>query len=222
MRTLLALSLLLAFSLSSTPVVAQGAPSAKGSAKLPSKQFLQDALEKLVKVEETLKNSSKLSRSQQRNAQEEIALARLQIMDFLRELERFSNSQGDGAACKCPGKTDGQDTPAEPVEPVTPPESGTKAQAMSKVDFSTLIVSLKEQAFTDDKLKVLEAAAAQNAFSAAQAVAILEQITFPDSKLEAVRFLAGKIADKENLFLIYKSFVHSSDKDAAKKILEGR
>lgn len=228
MRTLTTLTLILSFALCAQYVQAQEEDGGKAVRNLPSKQFLTDALDKMVKVEETLKNSSKINRKQQRSAQEEIALARLQIMDFLRELDRYAaGSSGAGAPCKCPGeaavageKAEGEGEAAAKVE-----EGGAEKPVlapMSQADFSTLLMTLKEQAFTDDKLKVVETASASNNFTAGQAVAVLEQITFPDSKLATLRFLAGKIVDSENLFIIYKSFVHTTDKEAAKKILEGK
>jgi hypothetical protein len=228
MRTLTTMTLILSFTLCAQVVQAQDESAGKAVRNLPSKQFLTDALDKMVKVEETLKNSSKINRKQQRSAQEEIALARLQIMDFLRELDRYATgSSGAEAHCKCPegGKVPGEKQEGEPEAGTKVAEGAAEKPAlapMSQANFGTLLMTLKEQAFTDDKLKVVGTASANNNFTAGQTVAVLEQITFPDSKLATLRFLAGKIVDTENLFIIYKSFVHTTDKEAAMKILEGK
>jgi hypothetical protein len=107
-----------------------------------------------------------------------------------------------------------------PDQPPPPPEPARVA--MDPGRFEKLKVAIRDQGFPDDKLSVLKTAIGENWFTVAQVKAILEEFTFPDDKLDALRALVGHILDTDNLFEIYSSFVHSSDKEEAKKILEGK
>jgi hypothetical protein len=66
----------------------------------------------------------------------------------------------------------------------------------------------------------LQTAAKNSWFTVDQVKSLLKAFSFPDDKISALRMVAKALVDPENSFLLYGSFVHSSDKEEAKKILE--
>lgn len=95
-------------------------------------------------------------------------------------------------------------------------------EPMSNESFAALVKEIKKQSFGDDKLTILRQAAGTNYFVVDQVKKMLALFSFPDDKLEALKLLKERIIDTDNLFKIYSSFVHSSDKEAARRILEGQ
>ncbi len=104
-----------------------------------------------------------------------------------------------------------------PIEEI--PEEAI-VEPLSGQSFDALLVALKEQGFADDKLSVLQTAAKNSWFTVDQVKGLLKMFSFPDDKISALRMVSKTIVDPENSFLLYGSFVHSSDKEEAKKILE--
>lgn len=111
--------------------------------------------------------------------------------------------------------------PAVGVEEGRREEPHPTGMPMKVSAFRKLVSEISKQAFGDEKLIVFKQASKENFFTVAQIKQILKFFSFSDNMLKALRVVKDRIIDRENLFQIYSSFVHSSDKEEAKKILEG-
>ena len=85
--------------------------------------------------------------------------------------------------------------------------------------FDSLIEAVDDQAFSQDKLRVLDDAAASRWFRVDQVARLLDQLAFSEDKLHALQTLAHRIVDRQNTFKLYNSFVFANDKARARKIL---
>lgn len=193
--------------------------------------LLKDSLSKLEKMEERVGSRKKMTRKQLNALKVDIKEVKHQIREFLMDIENRKAMLPAYECCPCQGNkgkleinVNVQGTEPGNIVPVgTPPEPpAEKFDPLTETQFSHLVSALKEQSFADDKLTVLSEAAKASHFSVGQLKGILKQLSFPDDKLQALRLLEPRIADRENIYQIYGSFVHSSDKDEAKKILEAR
>jgi len=193
--------------------------------------LLKDSLKKLEKMEERLGARKKMNRKQIASLKVDVKEVKLQIREFLMDIENRKAMLPAYECCPCNGKNgkveisvnvnSGEEGKPTPVDnPNDKPEE--VFEPMTDTQFSHLVAALKEQSFADDKLTVLSEAAKVSYFQVAQVRALLKQLSFPDDKLQALRVLNPRIADRENTYQIYGSFVHSSDKDEAKKILEAK
>jgi len=66
---------------------------------------------------------------------------------------------------------------------------------------------------------VLRDGARDDNFLVSQTKALLEQFSFSNDKLEAVRILWPRVLDRNNSFLLYEAFPFSSDKEKLRKII---
>ncbi len=219
----------LALVFAASAVYAQGRVPAHPAKKRIPFNLLKDAIQKLDKAESKLTGKKKLNRKKAKTVAMEIKEARLQIKEFLIDVESRKQMLPAYECCPCKGKKgeggkkgeeDGKEG-AEGTEGAEEPkqEMGT---AMPEPQFAALLQSLGEQGFADDKLSVLTTAAAENYFTVNEVRRLLVVFSFPDDKLAALKLVKGRITDPDNGFKIYSSFIHSSDKDKARKILEGK
>lgn len=93
---------------------------------------------------------------------------------------------------------------------------------MAAAGFRALLSAVDGQAFSDDKLMVVRSATREAFFTTAQVKALLDAFVHSSDKVELLRVVGNRIVDRENIFTIYSSLVHSSDKEEAREILEGR
>lgn len=119
-------------------------------------------------------------------------------------------------------------TPGEKPKPEKPdkpkPEAITVSsrKVMSDKDFNDLMAKIEKQSFSDDQLSTLELAAKNTRFKVNQIVRIIGAFTFADDKLEALRLSYPECEDPQNNYKILDAFTFSSDKEAAKQIIEGK
>jgi len=189
--------------------------------------LLKDAADRMEAIEAIAKKGKKASARELEEAALGLREARLQIKEFLIDTESRKEMLPAYDCCPCKGGRPGEENvvtikvetvPGTETQP-TPPTPVLKP--MDEARYSKLLGALNEQGFADDKLSVLSTAAKDQTFTVVQVKGILAQFSFPDDKLSALRMMKGRIVDKENVFQLYGAFVHSSDKDEAKKILEG-
>ena len=230
MRSLKLLVVVPVFMFAASAALAQGrAPSHPAKKRIPF-NLLKDAIQKLDKAEALLAGK-KVSKKKARGIAMEIKEARLQIKEFLVDVESRKQMLPAYECCPCRGKLaakagtegekDGAEQPGDGDGAAEEPkqEVGT---AMPEPRFAALLQSLGEQGFADDKLTVLTSAVKDNYFTVNEVRRLLVVFSFPDDKLAALRLLKDRITDPDNAFKIYSSFIHSSDKDEARKILEGK
>lgn len=195
--------------------------------------LLKDAVEKLKTVEGALEN--KPGKNKLKEIALEIKETRLQIQEFIVEVEGRKVLLPAYECCPCHGTKDdahgeGEGTvevnvtvntgEGETDEPVEPPEEKSP-EPIQQDRFDAVLKAVGDQGFSNDKLTVLKQAARDAFFTVNQVLALIREFSFPDDKLEVLRQVKSRIVDTENLFQVYGAFVYPSDKDEAKKILEG-
>jgi hypothetical protein len=226
MRSVGTLVLVVSALLFSVSVSAQGRkPEPTAKKRIPF-NLLKEAQARVERAEEKLAQGKKLSSKDRDAVLLELKEARLQIKEFLLDVENRKEMLPAYDCCPCAGvrkegREEDRDGKTEPG-PEVPLPPAPEVKPMEDARFAKLMEAVGSEGFSDDKLKVLSSGAKDQAFSVAQVKGLLAQLSFPDDKLAALRILKGKIVDKENVFEIYGAFVHSSDKDEAKKILEAQ
>jgi len=107
-----------------------------------------------------------------------------------------------------------------PPQPSYPPQPVRVRQARPEDDFSQLLSAVQRESFSDGKLSVLESGARGSWFTVDQAKRMIGAFSFSQDKLNALQIMAPQIVDRQNLYQIYSAFTFSSDKEAAKGILQ--
>lgn len=219
LRNLVVLVVLTAFGALSAAAFAQGVPRHPAKKRVPM-PLLKDAMAKLDKIEARLGKAKKMNAKQLKRLKLEVKEVRLQVREFLVDVEDRKVLLPAYECCPCAvvdGTDPGGENPdgGEAVEQV-------EVTPMAAERFEQLLGSLADQGFADDRLAVLATAVEQNYFTVAQAIDLLKQFSFPDDKLSALKLLKPILVDYDNVYQLYGSFVHSSDKEEAKKILEAR
>jgi len=109
---------------------------------------------------------------------------------------------------------------APPPMPAAPPPAAAPASCQSSSDLAEVKEAIENEGFSKEKLDVLESAAPDRWFCVAQVVEVLELYAFSADKIAALKIMKPRIADPQNKFKIINALDFSSDKDAAKKILQ--
>jgi len=211
------------------PALAQRADHTKLPPQLPL-PLLKQADENLQKAEEMVKADPRMGKKERKRLLREIEDARSNVQEFLEQAADQKGMLPAWDCCPCREKRDGKDGKVEvtvniqgvpgpqPVDPM-PVEQVVEVFPMTQQQLDALVAAMGEQSFSDDKLAVVTEAMKEAYVTVAQVRKLLDQLSFPDDKLQALRLLKGRITDPENKFQLYGAFVHSSDKDEAKKIL---
>jgi len=213
------------------PALAQRAENKKIPPQLPM-PLLKQAVETLQKAEGMVSADPKLGKKERKRLLRELGDARSNVEAFLEQAASQKGMLPAWDCCPC-RENQGRDGKVEvtvniqgvpgpgPVEPPMPVEEVIKVAPMTQSQLDGLVAAMNEQSFSDDKIAVLTEAMKEAYATVAQVRKLLDQLSFPDDKLQALRLLKGRIVDPENKFQLYGAFVHSSDKDEAKKILDG-
>lgn len=107
----------------------------------------------------------------------------------------------------------------QPPQPLPPPRP--VVQPIHESRLRQLTQAMARESFSREKLTVLREAARGDNFLVSQTKLLLEQFSFSNDKLEAVRILWPRVLDRDNAFQLYGAFSFSSDKEKLRKILEG-
>jgi hypothetical protein len=94
-------------------------------------------------------------------------------------------------------------------------------QPINDARLRRLTDAVARESFSREKLTVLREAAPHDHFLVGQTRTLLEQFTFANDRLEAVRILWPRVLDRNNSFQLYEAFVHSSDKQKLRQIIGG-
>lgn len=109
--------------------------------------------------------------------------------------------------------------PPQPLPP--PPPPAPVVQPINDSRLRRLADAVGRESFSREKLTVLREAAPHDHFLVGQTRMLLEQFTFANDRLEAVRILWPRVLDRNNSFQLYEAFVHSSDKQKLRQIIGG-
>lgn len=107
--------------------------------------------------------------------------------------------------------------PPQPLPP--PPPPAPVVQPIADGRLRRLTEALAREPFPREKLTVLREAAAHDNFLVGQTRALLEQFSFANDRLEAVRILWPRVLDRNNSFQLYEAFQFSSDKQKLRQII---
>lgn len=100
-----------------------------------------------------------------------------------------------------------------------PPPPAPVVQPIGEARLRKLTEAMARESFPREKLSVLREAAGYDNFLVGQTRQMLEQFSFSNDKLEAVRILWPRVLDRNNAFQLYESFTFSSDKEKLRKII---
>lgn len=108
----------------------------------------------------------------------------------------------------------------QPPQPPPPPPAPV-VQPIPDGRLQQLAAAMANQAFPREKLTVLRDGIGHHRFLVGQLRPLLEQFSFADDRLEAVRILWPRVLDRDNGFQLYEAFPFSSDKQKLRAILNG-
>jgi hypothetical protein len=163
----------------------------------------QELVERLDRMERLLEEA--FERSEQGKGRGKLGRA-LEELDGLKEV-----------VARAP--TGGGYQPPQPLPPPPPPVP--VVQPINDNRLRRLTDAVARESFSREKLTVLREAAPHDHFLVGQTRMLLEQFTFANDRLEAVRILWPRVLDRNNGFQLYEAFVHSSDKQKLRQIIGG-
>lgn len=100
-------------------------------------------------------------------------------------------------------------------KPAAPPAVPAPLDAES---FNSLAAAIKQEGFSDGKLRVIQQAAASGYFTIAQVGQVVQLLSFSDDKINAVRILKPRILDPQNASQLQRLFSFSSDKQQVQQL----
>jgi len=185
--------------------------------KEESRRLLQKSMQRLGTIQKLLADRGKLGRNARADLSRELKDIALDLKTVQINLRELTTEAG---CLQLPTGPQIVIVEASP-QPEIPPEPEGPFP-MEPASFRALLAEVDAQAFSDDKLMVARSAAREAFFTTAQVKALLDAFVHSSDKVELLRVVANRILDRENIFTIYGSLVHSSDKEEAREILEGR
>lgn len=90
---------------------------------------------------------------------------------------------------------------------------------MNEPDYRSLVNSINNEAFEDNKIAVLQSSVKYNYFTVAQIIGLMDLFSFSSWKLKALELTYPFVVDKNNSFKIINSLTFSGDKEKAQEIL---
>ncbi len=119
--------------------------------------------------------------------------------------------------CKCPMIGCPPCPPCPQIPQQNPPNQ------MSETDFSKFFAEFKKASMDKDKLRLLESIMNSGAYlSVSQVISLLKQVDFASNRKKFFTIIKGHISDPQNIYQIYNQLDFNSEKDEAKRILEGK
>lgn len=111
--------------------------------------------------------------------------------------------------------------PPCPPCPQTPQQ--TPINQIGESDFSKFFDEYKKANSDKDKLRLLESIMNSGVYlSVSQTISLLKEIDFASNRKKFFTIIKGHISDSHNIYQIYNHLDFQSEKDEAKKILEGK
>jgi hypothetical protein len=103
--------------------------------------------------------------------------------------------------------------------PPPPPAPTPVVQPIGEGKLQRITEAMAREGFPREKLTVLRDASQHHHFLIAQIRPLLEQFSFANDRLEAVRILWPRVLDRDNAFQLYEAFPFASDKQKLRAIL---
>jgi hypothetical protein len=119
-----------------------------------------------------------------------------------------------------------QGPPAPEPTPVPAPvvasagPAPTAGPACTLQEFDDLRKSVEEQAFSRDKIALVEKASSRLHFNVEQVVGLLDELDFGSDKVEAAAILHPKLVDPQDFDQVYDALPFDTDRQALKALVE--
>jgi Domain of unknown function (DUF4476) len=91
---------------------------------------------------------------------------------------------------------------------------------MADPSFGAFLGAVNAEAFSANKLAVIEQATTSNFFLVAQVDRLIRSLSFSADKLRALELTAPRIVDRGNAFALFEGFTFTADKQRAREILK--
>jgi hypothetical protein len=121
----------------------------------------------------------------------------------------------DGRQVTTTTTTYSQNQPNNPPPPPPPPVP----QAMDSKSFNDAIATIKNASFSDTKMSTAKTIFGVNYLNTTQVIAVCNQFSFEEDKLNFIAFAYSKIVDPANAFKLGAIFTFSSNKEALNKLI---
>ncbi|MDP6931838.1 MAG: DUF4476 domain-containing protein [Myxococcota bacterium] len=115
-----------------------------------------------------------------------------------------------------PSSSDDPSTVEEPAPPQVPVRSTAPVDAGS---FAALCQAVDTEAFSDDKLRVVEQASTTRYFTVDQLLDLLPLFSFGDDKVEVTVLLYPRLVDPDDFHRVYAAFSFDSEKEELQRRL---
>lgn len=168
----------------------------------------QDMAERLERLEKLLEEA--YQRAEEGHGKGKLRRA----MDEVDGLQRVVKMAPDMRGAPQPPVVVVQQPPPPPPAPVVQPIDNGRLQQLTQ--------AMVREAFPKDKLRVLnDFTSRNNYFLVSQMRQLMDQFSFSNDRLEAVRLLWPRVLDRDNGFQLYQSFPFSGDKEKLRQIIGG-
>lgn len=91
---------------------------------------------------------------------------------------------------------------------------------VSDADFKSVMESVKNQRFSDEKISTFKLAGKDRCFNVNQVKEVSKQFTFGSEKLEVFKFAYAKCTNRQDYYKLMDELTFSSEKDELKKFME--
>ncbi len=100
--------------------------------------------------------------------------------------------------------------------------SPSAPQPMSEEEFSQLLDAISDEFTDSDKLRMLKTAMSGDVLVTVNQIArVMDQFTFDDSKVKAVRVMYSHVVDPQNGYKLLSKVMFSDSKEEIKRIISG-
>lgn len=103
--------------------------------------------------------------------------------------------------------------------PPPPPQVRPPGKAIDDGRFAAVLQAVQAESSAPGRLLVIGSAAKAEHFLVAQVRQLLDQLTYSKDKIRALELLAPRIADRNNIFMLFSAFSFEDDKARARTIL---
>ncbi|MCX7959138.1 MAG: DUF4476 domain-containing protein [Deltaproteobacteria bacterium] len=140
----------------------------------------------------------------------------IKIKDIRIMVRDYTQSKSN-KECKCPVIGCPPCPPCPQIIPQNP------LNQINEPDFSKFFSEYKKASADKDKLRLLESLLSSGIYlNVSQTISLLKEIDFASNRKKFFTIIKGHISDPQNIYQIYNHLDFSSEKDEAKRILEGK
>ena len=84
---------------------------------------------------------------------------------------------------------------------------------MAQIDFDALKASIAAKGFESTKLTIAAQALQSNKMTSRQVKEVMDLMSFESTNVQIAKYAYGRVADKQNFYLVHDAFAFSSSSD---------